>query len=301
MARPKKATNKTIGSSTRKIELSASFTGTIPTGSFENEKPFYSITETFDNCALGDVEIEIRHKQLHDMCYRQFKNQAEITYAERIDKLYKNIRFYDKDGRKYPSVTSIIGWDESFRIPVDSLAQYAARGTIVHKQIEVYLTTGEWKEAKDITDIYPELVILRTGNLKLELEGDFKAFYESYPFKVIECEKVIYNDKHYYAGKLDCLGVIEHVNMGKWASIDGIKFDVPTVFDFKTGAVDKVKCFKQLTAYGQSVEGVEQLAVIPINNDTKQGFSKPVVEGDKEKYMPLFLADRRNFKERYGI
>ena len=133
-------------------EISASFTGTISTGSYENSKPYFSVKEICETeKELGDDFIELRQKQLHEMCYRQFQQHAELANSERIAREYQGIRLYDgENGRKYPSVTSIIGWDKDFYMKDDELAQHAARGTIIDKQVEIFLNTEEWKEAKDI-------------------------------------------------------------------------------------------------------------------------------------------------------
>lgn len=286
----------------RTIEIVSSFTGTIPTGNYENEKPFYSLKETFeteDEIADLDTYVMGRQKKLHDYCYNQFQKQAESANIERIQREYMNIRFYPVGDIKYPSVTSIINWDADFNIPADELAQYASRGTIIDKQVQIFLENGLWKEPKEIPEIYPDLVIVKQGNLGLALDDvDFRAFYESYPFKVIECQKVHTNDEHRYAGRSDIKCVIESSNKGKWADV---LFDVPTILDVKSGQIDKVKHMKQQTAYAKCDPDVKQVGLIHLNKETKQGFSKPIMEQDLDKYWSLFLADRDKFKKRYGV
>ncbi len=292
----------------RQIEISASFTGTVSTGSYENEKPFYSVKESFDvedgdEINVIDANIVLRQKQLQDICYNQFKKQAEVSYAEKIAKQYRNMRFYDgKDGLKYPSVTSIIGWDADFHVSPDELSQYASRGTIIHKQVELFLKTGEWVEPRDIPEIYPDLVIVKQGNLGLELDNvDFPAFYEKYPFKVIETEKTVLNHDLRYGGRLDIKCIIKSSQKASWDKVAGLIYDVPTILDVKTGSIDKTKCFKQQTAYWECEPDVQQVGIIHLNKEVKQGYSKPIIETNKEKYKALFIKDRENFKQRYGI
>jgi hypothetical protein len=55
-------------------------------------------------------------------------------------------------------------------------------------------------------------------------------------------------------------------------------YDVPTILDIKTGQVDKVKHLKQQTAYAHCEPDVQQIGLIPLNQDTKQGYSKPILE-----------------------
>ena len=62
----------------RTIEISASFTGTISTGSYENEKPYYAVKEVIelgdevDSMTYEDFMINDRQKELHDICFAQF-------------------------------------------------------------------------------------------------------------------------------------------------------------------------------------------------------------------------------------
>jgi len=289
----------------RTIEIAASFSGKISVGQYENENPFFSIKEIMEleQESFDDEYIKNRQRQLHDICYKQFQQQAEIASVEKIAKQYQNIRFYDAgQDRKYPSVTSIIGWDADFHVTPDELAQYAARGTIIHKQVELFLKTGEWKQPKEIPEIYPELVILKQGNLALSYEDvDFQAFYKEYPFKVVELEKTVFNHDLRYAGRMDIKCVIESVNKGKWEKIDGVIFDVPTILDVKTGSVDKTQAMKQQTAYAKSEPDVQQIGVIPLSKENKCGYSKPVIETNLDKYWTLFVRDRENFKKRFGV
>ena len=291
----------------RIIEISASFTGVISTGSYENEKPFYSIKESLEleseDEPIGDEEIKARQRGLHQICYDQFQQQAETAYQDRIAKQFENIRFYPgKDNLKYPSVTSIIGWDDDFGMPKDELAQYGARGTIIHKQIEIFLATGKWKEPKEIPEIYPELVIVKKGNKELQLDDvDFRGFYKDYPFKALEQEKTMINHEHRYGGRADIKCIIESKNKGKWDKIEGVIYDKPTILDVKTGGLNKTKGLKQQTAYAKCEPDVVQVGLIHLNKTVKCGYSKPVIEPDLDKYWSLFLSDRDKFKQRYGL
>lgn len=290
----------------KSIEIVASFTGKISTGPFENAAPFYSLKEILqleDGDQITDEEITARQKQLHGYCYGQFQAQEQSARIERVQREYQNIRFYEvAEGKKYPSVTSILNWDADFTIPADQLAQYASRGSIIHKQVEIFLSTGEWKEPKNIPDIYPDLVIVKQGSLNLQVDDvDFRGFYKEYPFKVISLEQTVINHDHKYAGRQDIKCVIESANKGKWDKVEGVVFDVPTILDVKSGTVDKTKFLKQLTAYAKCDGEVKQIGVIPLNNGTQQGFSKPIIEADTNKYWALFLKDRENFQKRYAV
>lgn len=294
----------------RQIEISASFTGKISTGNYENESPYYAVKEVIEltdaesqSLTFSDDLIKDRQRELNEICYGQFKRHADMAYSEKIAKTYRNIRFYDgKNGLKYPSVTSIIGWDADYHVSPEELAQYGARGTIIDKQVELYLKDGKWRTPKEIPEIYPDIVTLQGGNLGLVVDDvNFIDFYKAYPFKVISLQNTHLNHDHCYAGRDDIKCVIESGNKGKWEKVEGVLFDVPTILDVKTGSMDKTKFMKQQTAYAKCDPDVKQIGVIHLNNETKQGFSQPIVETNLDKYWSLFLKDRSNFKQRYGI
>ena len=265
------------------IEITASFTGTISTGEFENEKPLFSLKETSD---LEKTElIEARQQQLYNVCRGLFNQAQQESIIKKIENLRKDLRFYDG----YPSVTSITGWDSDFYVSADDLIQYASRGSILHKLCEIYAKEKVWRNPKDVPECYPDLVILKKGSLQLTWDDvDFVGFLEKYPIEFINTETVVRNDEYKYAGRYDAKGKYEKK---------------VTLIDYKSGTVDEVKCMKQLTAYWHTPENtdVEQVIIVHLNNKTKQGFSKPIICNDKEKYWSLFLQDRENLKKRFQI
>jgi len=296
----------------RTIEISASFTGVISTGNYENEKPMFAVKEVIEmpqeeseTLVLFDNDfIQQRQKELHTICHKQFKQRADAAYAERIAATYKDIRFYEgKEGLKYPSVTSIVGLDKNFFMPADELAQYAARGTVIHKQIEIFLETGEWKEPQDIPEVSADYMAVKCGSLGLDCSDvDFRSFYKDYPFKVLEQECVCINDEFRYGGRLDLKVVIESTNKGKWDKIPEVIFDEPTILDIKTSAsLDKTYALTQNAGYSKCHPDVKQLGVVHLTKDNRCGYAKPVIENNIERYWNLFLHKLGIFRNRYGI
>lgn len=291
----------------RQIEVVASFTGKISTGSFENESPYLSAKETFEvedmPTGMLDELIATRQDELKAICYEGFKRHANLAYQEKVAKEYKQIRFYESpSGKKYPSVTSCLNMDTDFFMSVDDLAQYSARGTILHKQSEIFLKTGKWLLPREIPEVAFELMTMTKGTLGLSLEDvNFPNFYKSYPFKVIEQEKVVINEEFEYAGRLDILCVIESSNKGSWDKIEGIQFDVPTILDIKSGSIDKVKCYSQQAAYAKCYPEVKQIGLIPLTKDTQQGFSKPLITNKIDAYWDIFSKQREKFRGRFGL
>lgn len=271
----------------KSVEIVASFSGKISTGKFENESPFYSMKEVWSK--ITDEEMVERQKVLEDMCYKRFVEVELRSIAEKIRQQRSDMRFYDRNGKKYPSVTSIIGWDADFFISPQELVQYGARGTILHRQAEIFILTGQWLDPKDIPEVHAEYVIVTKGDLGLKLDDvDFRSFYKKHPMSPIETELRLFNDEHRYAGRCDL-----------FCEVDGI----PTMADIKTGAtIDKDKAFKQMAAYCKCMPiQPEQMMIIHLNRNTVQGFSKPIVSDKIEEYFQLFLKDRALFQNRFGI
>lgn len=291
----------------RTIEISASFTGKISTAQFENEQPFFSakeIVEMEDDNTLVDMFINLRQSQLKQICYEQFKQHAEIAYQEKVAKSYQNIRFYDAgNGKKYPSVTSIIGMDDNFFVSADELAQYGARGTVIHKQIELFLKDGIWRDYKDIPEVAFQVMTVLKGTLGLQLDDvNFINFANDYPFTVIAQEKQVINHEHKYAGRLDILCTIDSKNKGKWDKIEGIQFDVPTILDIKTAtSLDKVKGFTQQAAYAMTDSTIKQIGLIHLTKENVCGYAKPQITPKIEAYWNIFLNKRNLFQQRYGV
>ncbi|RLI98545.1 MAG: hypothetical protein DRP08_08070, partial [Candidatus Aenigmatarchaeota archaeon] len=276
--KPTKKPKKPVLKST---EIVVSYSGKISTGNYENESPFFSNKEVWQG-ALPAGLLEERQKFLYDKCYAKFTECERRSLLELIKKKRKDIRFYGN----LPSVTSILSWDADFYVSPDDLVQYAARGTIIHAQCRIWLETGEWKEPKDIPEIYTQMVILTKGSLKLSLEGyNFRGFKAKNPFEVVNTEKAVFNIDKGYARTQD------------------IKYKRGTkigIADIKTGSINRAYCLKQLSAYAacEGNEDVEELMVIPLNSSTQQGYSKAIIEEDPKKYLPMFLDDLASFKER---
>jgi len=277
------------------MKINVSFTGVISTGEFENERPFFSLEDELQGT---DIEIKERQEQLYSFCRDMFDKVQKESITRKLEKIRKDLRFYPRNNEQYPSVTSILGWDDDFYISEEDLLQYSAQGEINHLKLNYFIEKGNWCEAKKIPEAHFHIVILKKGSLNLPADsGNLPGFLEKYPIKFTDSEKVVYNDEHRYAGRRDAYGKV--IINEDWKKL-GAK-DVPTLFDLKRHKND-MKNLKQLAAYAQaSEETIKQLIVIPINDDTKQGFSKPTVTQDIDAYFKMFLQDREQFKKRFGI
>jgi hypothetical protein len=276
----------------RQIKVSASFGGKIPTGSYQNSSPSFFAEETIEfNDELQDVNSYIKGRQqaLQEICYNNFEAEALKAKLLKIKNDRADFRFTKlPNGEEVPSVTTILGYDFEAWIDDEEMKQYCAQGTVIHAQVADFINTKVWKEPKEILDITAELFILKNGSLKLPIDGwSFEAFLKKYPITNLKNGKTSFNEQYRYGGTPDGEGEIDNL---------------ATLFDVKR-TPDKVKNFMQMSAYCKckGMEHIKQMMIIPLNDKTEQGFSKPIISTDIDKYFELFMAKRRDFRKIYGI
>jgi len=276
----------------RKIKVEASFSGVLPTGSYANSRPGFMASmeweEDFKDDNIRKFAIESAQQELQALCYQNFQSEANRAKVMKIQEDRKDFRFYNlPSGEEVPSVTSILNYDSDFLMDEGELKQYASQGNIIHAQVAEFIKGGVWKSPSEIEGIAPDLFILKSGNLKLSLDGwDFPAFLKKYPMEKLENAEAVFNEKERYAGTPDGYSVVG---------------GIPTIFDIKR-TPEKVKNFTQMAAYAKaSGRDIKQMMIIPLNDKTDQGFSKPIVSADIDKYYELFLFRRKEFKKVYGI
>ena len=271
-------------------EISVGLSGTIPSGAYENLKPSYNMVI---DIAPGDDPQKAFNKAraiLRDM----FELEVNRAKVDLIDKQYGNIRFYEKDGKKYPSVTSILGWDKDWKISEDQLNQYGSRGTIVHKLIEMYLIDGIWMNPEEMPELAEDVAIVLGGSLGLHWDDcSHEAFFEAHGKDIVidEMEVEVINTEVGYGGRFDAVGTYK---------------DKPAIFDWKTGSVHD---FRQLSAYAtawykatDTALPIETLVIAPVGKtDNKSGVMKPKVSEGLESEYKAFLKARKSFKLRFGI
>lgn len=282
-----------------KIKVASSYSGKISTGSYENASPFFYAEAEYslpDDTNTSDLQkiLKDQHALLQDVCYGNFKAAEQKAIVERIQKERQDFRWYEDDlGNPLPSSTSIIGFDSDFSVSPMELQQYASQSQICHAQVAHFIKTGEWVEPEKLGEVWADLVIVKKGSLLLDIEGwDFPGFLKKYPIsKMVNGQKLI-NLKHRYGGTPDFYGI---------PNFEGAK-KVSSILDVKR-TVDKVKAFMQMASYAKCPgnEHIKQMIIVPLNNKTDQGFSKPIVSTEIDKYFEMFLRKREGFRKRYGI
>lgn len=285
----------------RKITISGSVSGVIATGSYANLKPSFTWEEEFEvetngmkEMDVGDEIIQERRQKLYEMSFMLLKEAESKALIERIEREREDLRFvsHPETGKVSPSVTSIINYDADFFVSAQDLRQYASQGTIIDAKVRHFIATGAWVEAKEIKDVWTNMLILKKGSLGLSCDvGDFPAFLEEYPITCMNTEKRMFSEDGLFNGELDFVGIPEFKRAEK----------IATVCDVKR-TPDKVKNGLQLSAYCKMI-GCKQGIIVPLNGKTAQGYSKPVVYNEKqlEGYFKMFLQKRKEFKKRYGI
>lgn len=288
-----------------KIKVGSQYSGVISRGPYENTRPGFSVEIEFD--AVEGVDpltmINERQKLLQDICYKNFKACEEQAIVERINKERQDIKWYpDPDLKLMPSVTSVIGFDADMYCAPEDLAQYAAQSNLCHAQVAHFIATGQWLEAKDVPGTWTDIVIVTKGSLKLETNGwSFPDFLVKYPFKEMVNTPSSVNLEYRYGGTPDFIGIPEFCGKKGFEEVRPVK----TLCDVKR-TPEKVKNFKQISAYAnlEAYKGIDQICIVPLNNKTDQGFSKPIFESDPKRvkeYFGMFLKDREAFRNRFGV
>ena len=260
-------------------ELNYGNKATINTGNYENLSPMFNIKTIVETNGEA-IDIKAEFETMKKLVEEQL-NQAiqEVKDKEKL-KLLTNVRFYERDGKKYPSVTSIISMGEKLDIP--NIDLYSLRGELLHKIPSQYI-----KEGVLYTKIEEDLKkkLLPIGGIDEHLKYlSYITEDERMVFKNSEVE--VFNDEHLYAGRYDADGT----------------FDKEISFvDFKSGELNKNRteeAFMQLAAYAKCHNDVKTIVIYPINHKSKK---EPIVTNDIDKYFSLFLVKREEFKKKFGI
>lgn len=183
-------------------------------------------------------------------------------------------RFYDIDGKLYPSVTTALGvirkpflevWrgklgnDEADRV----MHEAADLGSAVHDYCHM-INTGQ---AVDPADEYREMVMA------------YQSWLSATVKEIVLAEQVVYSHKYQYAGRLDLLAVLK-----------GDKY--PTVIDIKTSKGIYPDMALQLAAYQQALAemGIKANRRLILHIDKiEKGKSKTKEYRDHARDFTVFL------------
>lgn len=241
----------------------------------------------------------------------KFKKIANDHFDGRNPLPLDKLRIKTIDGIKMPSVTTVLH-PHGIDYPEVLLLQYSSRGTLVHKQIEMFFKTGKWhadldelilkvkkmaganqEEHKHLSECKR---IMEGGSLNLRTEQcNFPGFKKRYGhrFTFDHFEVGVHNSEHKYCGTFDCRGTYK-------------TFDA--IIDWKSAAnyaPEKLESyFQQLSAYAhadQIQSRIRRLVVVPLNPKSQTGYDKPLVTVKVKAHFKQFLKKREVFKKIYGI
>lgn len=272
----------------------------IPTGSYQNYKPMYQL------------EADIGDNEDSQLCLEELREKIRKLFAQDWVRLrdkdrsnfLQTVRWYEKDGKKYPSVTSVLSWaDFNYKlrnpdkfqfgeISEDDLAEYGARGTVVHRQVQDWFENGMQKDYV-MKEEFPELLVekqlLKESHLKAE-DCSFLGFMEKHgkDFTFDKCELEVIGEG--YAGRLDLLGTYK----GELAVLD-----VKTTTNYT--ARTELRYFKQMAAYAKATGlDIKKLVIIPLTPSNKCGYGAPKVEDMSDNLFNSFNDDRKAFERDFN-
>jgi len=285
----------------RKIRVEASYSGVLPVASYSNLRPGFSASMEFEQEFKTKDEyqlaIESAQQELNVICYQAFESEAVKARVLKVQEDLKNFRFYDVDGEKFPSVSSVTSYDKEFWCKEQDLALYAAQGNIIDAEIRNFVKTGVWTDSKDLIECTADRFIIKsrvteTGK-HLALSGwNFRGFLEKYPIKnLVSIEKPISSKKHRIGGTPDLVG--EYNGLKTLVSIKRTKSETDNLI--------------QEAGYSlcDGMEDIGQFMVVEMKAEedggNKQGFSKPIVTTEIARYQELFLRKRQEVLKIYGV
>jgi len=253
-------------------ELNYGNKATINTGNYENLSPMFNIKVVLEGVEkINEVEEFERIKKIVD---GQLYNSIEQVRQDQLLKSLKHIRITEKDGVKYPHVTSIIRPDPLEGIP--NLELYGLRGDILHEVFQTIVKDGGYVSPFDDERLAP------IGGLK---DFDLEWIVDNRDFEFGNSEVEIFNTQDIYTGRYDA---------------DGLYQSKKAMFDLKSGNLTKKTiddAFMQIAAYSQGLD-IEVMVIIPCNPKIKK---EPIVSKDIGMYYAKFKQKRIEFKERFGI
>jgi len=241
----------------------------INKGNYEQEAPLYS----------AKTILEFNGTSVHD---DEFKQDIEKTEYKRLRSIVdpllhaqvaqakcdlSGVRIRERDGKRYPSVTSILSPDSPSIDP-----EYAIRGLAIEEIMRQKFKTDKW--------LGP---INKLKKIKYD-EIKYKEWWEKYKhslrFQELDAQEV-YNTRLKYSGEIDLICFID---------------DIPTIVDIKTGGWG----WPQLIAYAQCDDmNFKQVAIFDLKK-----CEMPILKlGDRKSKdaWERFLVKRGCFEQRFGI
>ena len=234
-------------------------------GNYQQDAPMWSEKVCLELNGQTDDEVTA----LEQSEYQKLKDRIDdraLTEWNRTALELSGLRVREKDGKKYPSVTSILKPE-----PYTGNPEYGIRGTEIHRLCNEFLTTGKWSA--------PTVSLEKISYDQIGFMEFFEKHKERIDTKKIKFNIEVFNEKWIYSGEVDLICKVDN----KW-----------TLVDIKTGGWD----WPQLVAYEKCNPGkVVQLAIFDLKNNDLPVL--PVAE--TEEHWLHFIHKRGEFKAKFGV
>jgi hypothetical protein len=248
----------------RQVEIVYGNSLTINRSNYENEKPLYS-AKSVVTIADGEVFDERAEYQrlrgIVDPLVDEHYNRAKLDISK--------VRVRVKDGKKYPSVTSIMN-----PLPLNIDPDYAVRGSEIHRLVNRWIEQGKWDQ--------PREPLNKLNYTDIKYKEFFADHEKSIDFIDCKVELEIFNDERLYSGEVDLI-----------CKVDG----ETTLADIKTGQWK----WCQLCAYAKALPDlkIKQLAIFDLKKNKLEvlKLTDPKARFEWEN----FLIQRGAFEKMYGI
>ena len=205
----------------------------------------------------------------------------------------KGKRYYLINGKKFPSVTTIISL-----LDKPAILHWAIRKTIEYlKKFEGKKITSEILElaenrykylknaaAEKGTDIHKVVeYYLRTGYIPASFPtalGNFIDWKDKVDYYHLESEKLVINYKYQYAGRIDLLGKIKNI---------------PYIIDLKTSKNIWISHKLQISAYKYALKKPVGMCILKLNLENRGHKAYYLKKEEYLKYIKIFLYLSRVF------
>lgn len=245
------------------VEICYSNSMKINRANYEQEAPFYSAkTIIEENGQVVDEAAE--YGRLRGIIDPLLEAQYRASKAEMA-----GVRIRLKDGKKYPSVTSILSPDG---LPTQIDKDYGVRGNEIHRLINLFITEGKWYT--------PSEPLAKLTYEQIPYQEFFTKFKDRINLTKSSLNIEVFHDKHLYSGEIDAMGFVD---------------DLLCLIDFKTGSWD----WTQLVAYYKAYPEAKMLAIFDLKNLKLETLNLKDVKCPE--YWEKFLVKRGEFRARFGV
>jgi len=251
----------------KSVEIVYSRSLKLNKGNFQQDAPMWSEKAVLDVSGLPEEMVDLIYAKEYQKIKDRIDTKA-LTEWNRTALELSGLRVREKDGKKYPSVTSILKPE-----PYTGSPEYGIRGTELHRICNEYLSTGNWEE--------PTVKLEKISYDQIKYREFFQKHGERIDNKKVKFNIEVFNDKWMYSGEIDLICKVD----GKW-----------TLSDIKTGSWD----WPQLVAYEKCNPGkVVQLAIFDLKNNDL--CTLPVECDESREHWEHFISKRGEFKAKFGV